>query len=231
MKGGRRGLLGDTPGDDERPRAGPRVTPGAGRGVGAGAGCQSHRRPGVCERPPRTWGLSWVELGFPTSSRPVWGAASRGQRDQVRRVSRSDGGGLVLWCPLPLRCLPQSSASSHRSEQTWWRVPSGHRLGAFQHVFVRQDPAHDSGRVLFPARPCARAQSAVLPAPSPKVSVPLGPGCEAVPGGLRFFRLARGRCLTVCPSPAGTSRSCTGTWSTWPQSRILTRTCSPCCPP
>lgn len=172
--------------------------------------------PGLNRASPRPPGLSG-------------GAASRGQRDRVRRVSRSDGGGLVLW--RPLRCLPQSSASSHRSEQTWWRVPSGHRLGAFQHVFVRQDPAHDSGRVLFPARPCARAQSAVLPAPSPKVSVPLGPGCEAVPGGLRFFRLARGRCLTVCPSPAGTSRSCTGTWSTWPRSRILTRTCSPCCPP
>lgn len=38
MKGG---LLADTPGDDERPQVGPRVTPGAGRAVGAGTGLEA----------------------------------------------------------------------------------------------------------------------------------------------------------------------------------------------
>ena len=33
------------------------------------------------------------------------------------------------------------------------------------------------------------------------------------------------------PLPAGTSRSYTGTWSTWPRSQTPTRTCSLCCPP
>lgn len=35
-------------------------------------------------------------------------------------------------------------------------------------------------------------------------------------------------CLMHAPSPAGTSKSCTGTWYTWPRSQTPTRTCSPC---
>lgn len=61
----------------------------------------------------------------------------------------------------------------------------------------------------------------------------LGLGCRAEMSWVNFCSgLACGLLRSLCAPylPTGISRSCTGTWSTWPRLQTPTRTCSPCSP-
>lgn len=185
-----------------------------------------------------------VPGGFPHPTPRLFGGTSSGvQRYRVHLVSGSDGGGLVLW--YPFLCLPQSlswasscllvpsapSSHSHPLNRPADTSPLATALGSFSVLSSDRIPLRtQAGPSSLPGLSWTTEQSC-LPCPwtLSGVHVPRGLRCKARLPWVHVVGWACSPlCLTACPQPAGTSRSCTGTWSTWPRSRTPTRTCSPC---
>lgn len=149
-------------------------------------------------------GLSFLRLGDLVSSQHLfrgWG-------------SRRPGAGVTWICP--------HSLQTDQVAPLPWAPP-------FQRFVVEREPSPclALSRVVECSAPCS--VSSVL-----RVLVP-GAWLQGrdVLGELSFcFGSACGFAHSLRASylPAGTSRSCTGTWSTWPRSQTPTRTCSPCSP-